>query len=153
MKILILLNQRKLKNLALVLLPRKHFWIVLDIKIERKDKKMKICCICGKEFEKSKWYKPFDLVCDTECFHEKLWQDREKEHIEKPFIIIDGVMYSDAGYVKNPRDSSFLGHGGRMFHIQMNDGTTISTNNLWCGGSIPEKHREILSDNASFIRN
>ena len=112
---------------------------------------MKICCICGKEFEKSAWYKPFDLICSQECFFEKLWQDREKEHMKKPFIIIDGCMYSDAGYVKNPRTRALLGHAGREFTIKMNDGTTIFTNNLWCGGSIPENHREVLCDNAVFI--
>lgn len=112
---------------------------------------MKKCCICGKEFEKAQWYKPFDMVCSSECFDEQLWQIREKDHLDTPFIIIDGTMYSDGGYVEKPTRTDFLGHDGRLFNIKMNDGTEIKTNNLWCGGNIPENHRKILCDNAEFI--
>lgn len=110
-----------------------------------------ICSICGEEFDKSKWYAPFQDVCSTECFTEKLWRIREEEHKESPYIIIDGVLYSDGGNVENPKSKSFLGHGGREFTIERNDGTIIRTNNLWCGGGIPSDHREVLKDNAKFI--
>lgn len=110
-----------------------------------------ICSICGKEFEESRWSAPFQDVCSSECFSEKLWMMREEEHKMSPFIIIDGVMYSDAGNVENPKDKWLLGHGGRVFKIQKDDGTVFSTNNLWCGGCIPSNHREVLKDNAKFI--
>ena len=114
---------------------------------------MKVCCICGKEFEKSGWCDPFDDVCCSECFGEKLWRMREQDYLGgKPFIIIDGCLYTDGGYVENPSSISFLGHSGRVFNIKMNDGTEIVTNNLWCGGDIPENHREVLCDNAVFVK-
>lgn len=113
---------------------------------------MIVCSICGKEFDKPHYYEPFNDVCDSGCFSEKLWRIREKEYIDgRQFIIIDGCLYTDDGYVKNPKYASHLGHGGREFNIKMNDGTEIFTNNLWCGGAIPNNHREILCDNAVFI--
>lgn len=112
---------------------------------------MIVCEICGKEFDKPHYYEPYNKVCGSDCFAEKLWRIREKEYIDgKHFIIIDGCMYTDGGYRENER-SSFLGHSGRKFTIKMNDGAEIFTNNLWCGGDIPENHREILCDNAVFV--
>lgn len=113
---------------------------------------MHICCICKKEFEKPWFREPFNDVCGSECFSEKLWRIREEEYLNgKSFIIINGCLYSDGGYVKNPSTASFLGYDGREFNIKMNNGTKIFTNNLWCGGDIPENHRKILCDNAVFI--
>lgn len=113
---------------------------------------MIICSICGKEFDKPHYYKPFDDVCGSYCFEEKLWRIRENQYTNgKPFIIIDGCLYTDGGYVKNPTYPSHLGHSGREFNIKTNDGAEIFTNNLWCGGDIPMNHREILCDNAVFI--
>lgn len=109
-----------------------------------------ICCICGKEFEKSRYSKPFDYVCSSECFGEKLWRMREEEYLNgSPYIIINGNLYNDGGYKKNEK-SCYLGHSGRVFKIKMNNGTEILTNNLWDGGKIPENHREFLCDNAVF---
>lgn len=112
---------------------------------------MIVCEICGKEFDKPQYCSPYNKVCGSECFGEKLWRIREKEYLNgRPFIIIDGCLWTDGGYKKNTR-SSFLGCSGREFTIKMNDGTEIFTNNLWCGGDIPENHREILCDNAVFV--
>lgn len=114
---------------------------------------MIICEICGREFQKPCYYPPYDKVC-MECFGEKLWREREQEYLEgASYIIIDGNLYSDGGYKKNPSRYEFLGHGDRIFKIKMNNGTEIVTNNLWCGGEIPETHRDILCDNAKFIKN
>lgn len=110
-----------------------------------------ICSICGKEFDKSHYYEPFNDVCGSDCFGEKLWIMREKDYLNgKSYIIINGNLYSDGGYKKNEK-SSYLGHGGREFNIKMKDGNVIFTNNLWHGGEIPENHREILCDNAIFV--
>ena len=112
---------------------------------------MIVCEICGKEFDKLRYYDPFDDVCGSDCFAEKLWRIREKEYLDgKPFIIIDGRMYTDGGCRKNT-SRSLLGFSGAEFKIKMNDGTEIFTNNLWHGGDIPENHRDILCDNAVFV--
>ena len=113
---------------------------------------MKICSICGKEFEKSNWYKPFDDVCSSECFNEKFWLTKEQDYLNGiSFIIVDGQLFKDAGYKENPKNGDVLGFDGREFKIKMNDGTEIFTNNLWFGGKIPENHRKILKDNAVFV--
>lgn len=110
------------------------------------------CCICGKIFENTKYYEPFNDVCSSKCFLEKFWKMREEQYLNgEQFIIIDGCLYSDGGYVKNPKDTSLLGFAGREFNIVMNDGTEIFTNNLWYGGDVPENHKNILCDNAKFI--
>ena len=36
------------------------------------------------------------------------------------------------------------------FWIRFKDGHTITTNNLWCHGTIPEDFRNKLPDNAEF---
>lgn len=110
-----------------------------------------ICVICGKYFEKLHYGKPFEDVCSSDCFSEKLWKMREEEYLNgEPYIIINGNLYSDGGYRKN-ENPSFLGFGGRRFDIKMSNGTEFFTNNLWHGGEIPENHRKILSDNAVFV--
>lgn len=120
-------------------------------KREFRGKVMITCSICGKEFDKPRYYSPFDDVCGSNCYDEKLWRQREQEYLNgRPFIIIDGCLYTDGGYRKTT-DTSSLGHSGRKFTIKMNDGTKIVTNNLWCGDDIPENHREILCDNAVFV--
>ena len=110
------------------------------------------CTICGKEFDKTHYNKPYDDVCGSECFHEKHWRLTEQRYLDgATFIIINGHLYTDGGHKSNPRNTSFLGHAGREFKIKMNDGAEIFTNNLWHGGEIPEHHREILCDNAVFL--
>ena len=109
------------------------------------------CSICGKEFDKPHYDRPYNDVCGSDCFAEKLWRIREDKYLKgAPFIIIDGNMYTDGGYRKNATHS-FLGFSGREFKIRMNNGNEIVTNNLWHGGDIPENHRSILSDNAKFV--
>lgn len=110
-----------------------------------------ICSICGKEFKKPSYCRPYDDVCGSNCFVEKLWRMREEDYLNgKQYIIVNGNLYTDGGYKKNEK-SSYLGHSGRRFNIKMNNGTEIFTNNLWHGGEIPENHRNILRDNAVFI--
>lgn len=109
---------------------------------------MVTCVICGKEAEKM----PFEDVCSMECFTEKFWREKEEGYLNGvPYIIVDGNIYKDGGR-KNPKGSCELGFSGAEFNIRMNDGTEFSTNNLWHNGKIPENHREILKDNAIFIR-
>jgi hypothetical protein len=45
----------------------------------------------------------------------------------------------------------FKGFGGRRWCITFFDGRTVTTNNLWCQGTIPPKWRERFPDNAEFL--
>ena len=42
-----------------------------------------------------------------------------------------------------------MGHGGKIFKIEMFDGRIIETNNLWYNGEIPVERA--VKDNARFI--
>ena len=100
------------------------------------------CVICGKEIEKS-MYSNVPL-CSSECFHEHFWNDT----LDDTAIIVNGECYHDGGM--KPKDyTGFLGHAGRYFKIEMNDGRIIETNNLWYNGEVPKERN--IEDNARFI--
>ena len=100
------------------------------------------CVICGKEIEKSQYSSK--VLCSSECFHIDFWNDC----LDDEAIIIDGECYHDGG--KKPSSYiGFLGFAGRVFHIEMNDGKTITTNNLWYNGVVPKERN--IQDNARFI--
>lgn len=104
------------------------------------------CIVCGKEIEKSCYSNA--ALCSSECYCYNFWQEIIAEKEEH--IIINGQCYYDDGEVKNPDRHLFLGHSGRRFWIRFFDGRTITTNNLWSQGDIPEEFREELPDNAEF---
>lgn len=103
------------------------------------------CVICGKKISKSKYMNA--VLCSSECFHVHFWNEIVKEKDEH--IIIDGTCYYDGGN-KDTLYPQFLGHSGRRFWIRFKDGRTITTNNLWFNGEIPEKFFDKLPDNAEF---
>lgn len=105
------------------------------------------CEICGKEIEKSLYLG--NVICSDTCFHKLFWKKIIAE--KDKHIVIDGKCYCDEGMVKNPSPYSFLGHGGRCFHIKFADGHTLTTNNLWYQGEIPPEFRNELPDTAEFF--
>ena len=61
---------------------------------------------------------------------------------------IDGRHY----VIGSEDDTGFRGFSGHEFKIKLNNGEEIITKNLWHQGSIPEELKEILIDNAEFIK-
>lgn len=103
------------------------------------------CKICGKEFNRSDSGYGHMSICSTECLIVDFWNS----NLDEKAIIINGVCYHDGG--NKPRGySGFLGHGGRVFRIRMNDGREFSTNNLWYNGEVPKERN--IKDNAVFVR-
>lgn len=100
------------------------------------------CVICGKEIEKSSYGNA--VLCSSKCFSEHFWN----ECLDDTAIIIHGVCYHDGGK-KSSDYTGFMGHSGRYFKIEMNDGRIIETNNLWYNGEIPVERK--VEDNARFI--
>lgn len=101
------------------------------------------CSICGKECEKFEY--TYD-ICSIKCFGKWFWA----KTLDDEAIIISGRCYHDCGRVdKNYR--GFVGFGGHEWNIQLNNGSIISTNNLWHQGTIPEEYRTEHPDNAKFI--
>lgn len=100
------------------------------------------CIICGKEIEKSQYGNA--VLCSSECFYENFWNER----LDDKAIIINGECYHDGG--KKPKGySGFIGCGGKLFKIKMNNEEIIETNNLWHDGKIPKDRN--IQDNAVFI--
>lgn len=101
------------------------------------------CVICGKEVKKSLYMNK--VLCSDECFYIDYWNDC----LNDTAIIIDGECYHDGGSKPKNYDSRMLGFAGRVFYIQMNDGTYIETNNLYYNGVVPKDRN--IKDNAQFL--
>ena len=104
------------------------------------------CRICGKEFNKIRWLKPYEDICSDKCYSTNFWNEIASD--KDNHIFIDGVSYLIA---PEDDDSPFRGSAGRNFKIKFDDGKIVETTNLWCQGEIPEEFRDILKDNAKFI--
>lgn len=100
------------------------------------------CIICGKTIESSAYSNA--NLCSSKCFHENFWN----ENLDETAIIVNGCCYHDGGR-KPAGYSGFMGHGGKLFKIEMFDGRIIETNNLWYNGEIPTERA--VKDNARFI--
>ncbi|MBS6715336.1 MAG: hypothetical protein KH231_07720 [Dialister sp.] len=110
----------------------------------------RICTVCGKEFEKTSFMKPYDNICSFECFDKNFWNEYVREYNSEPELhcIINGTAYS----VGKENVSSFnKGFDGRKFKIQKNSGQIIVTTNLRCNGDVPIEYRTYLPDDAEFI--
>lgn len=105
------------------------------------------CIICGKEIEKSSY--SHKVLCSSECFDIDYWNDQVKDKNDPRIVRINGEQY----YIENENlKSSFRGFGGRKYKIRLFSGIEITTTNLWYNGEIPESHKELLPDNAEFIK-
>lgn len=102
------------------------------------------CCICGKEIKKSQYLGA--VLCSSECFHHKFWNDIVNEKDEH--LIINGECY----YNETNPDGIYRGFGGRGFKIKKFDGTIIQTSNLWHQGTVPEDYKDLLPNNAEWIK-
>lgn len=105
----------------------------------------KPCLICNSPFC-THFTEPIksEMIERNLCFSCNFWTDIIA--IKDTRIIMNGVVY-----VKGKEDTVFKGFGGRTWKIQMNDGTIIETNNLWCNGDVPERFKEQLPDNAKRL--
>lgn len=104
------------------------------------------CEICGGEIEQSQYSNA--VLCSSKCFHKYFWKEviAEKDN----YIIVNGKCYYDGGNVDNPNQHMFLGFSGRRFWIHFFDRRTITTNNLWYQGEIPDEFRSELPNTAEF---
>jgi hypothetical protein len=111
----------------------------------------KPCVECG-GLVKSSWIEPTKArVIETNtCFNCLIWLDWIPKKDNPSIVRIKGSHY----WIEpdKPKNTSFLGFGGAAFRIKFNDGRIITTHNLWHQGTIPERFRERLPDNAVFIK-
>ena len=105
------------------------------------------CVICNKEIEESSYI--HKLLCGGNCFYIDFWNDKVKIKNDENTVRINGKHYHTGN--ENSR-SPFRGFGGDKCVIRFFDGREVVSTNLWHNGTIPESHRELLPDNAEFIR-
>lgn len=110
------------------------------------------CKYCGKIFDRSLHY---GGVEDGSCSTCQFWRDRiaADRGVDKDrFVVVNGRHYTigDEPTPTQKRIGVGLGFGGSEFRILFNDGRRVTTHNLWHQGTIPERWRSELPDNAVF---
>ena len=98
------------------------------------------CECCGKP-ESSSWAEDTKerILNNKLCFKCLFWRDKEREHLDAPKIIINGVCHADGGSNKGSKHNGFGGSKFKLRHICT--GEVFETNNLWCNGDIPLRLR------------
>lgn len=105
------------------------------------------CIICGREIKKSSYTNA--ILCSSECFGINFWNKYVQIKDDPQVVRINGEHF----YIQDENSKSiFRGHGGTKFKIRFFDGREITTTNLWCQGDIPEDYKDLLPDNAEFIK-
>ena len=106
------------------------------------------CQCCGKTYTKN--LDP-EVYLGANCFDCSFWLEKAQWMKEKEYrqVMVNGHHYMIG--IDDSNDFAPKGFGGRQFVIQFFDGRLISTNNLWSQGTIPDRFREILPDNAVFL--
>ena len=110
----------------------------------KKEQEILTCVVCGKKFKKgSQPYYGYgnDISCSEECFLKKFWVDALKTG-----IIISGICYQ----IGNENERGFRGLDGRPYRIQLDNGDTYYTTNLWYNGKVPKEYYN--GDNARFVK-
>lgn len=104
------------------------------------------CEICGKEIEKSAYSNA--ILCSSDCHTDHYWLERVNNQHSPTQVVINGNMYQIVS-----EDSCFKGFDGRRFFIEFFDGRKVTTTNLWSNGTIPDKYRGRIPDNARWGNN
>ena len=106
------------------------------------------CILCGKEFNGNNI--KVAPVCSNACAHTLEYWLEIMVDMDKRIIIADNRCYRlRAEYDTN---AGFRGFSGARFYIRLDDGTEITTTNLWSIGKIPEVFQKELPNNARFIK-
>lgn len=109
------------------------------------------CTECSKQVEQH-FSNPVQTNMNTRhlCFHCLFWT----EYVD----LIDNPTHlriEHNHYVVGKETESVFGgrgFGGRRFTIKRNDGTLVTTTNLWHQGQIPVHFQERLPDNAVWVK-
>ena len=106
----------------------------------------KICEFCGKSYRKRLLPEAY---LGNNCFDCSFWLGKMNYPID---IASQQVIINGEHYMTYPATNELIrGCGGQWFKIQFFDGRIIETNDLWCQGSIPNRFKQILQDNAVFV--
>lgn len=91
------------------------------------------------------------IHAERRCFECLFWLDYVATKADPTHLVVNGYHYvitpdKPKGY------SGFLGHGGAEFVIRFHDGREVVSHNLWAQGSVPQRFRDRLPNNAEFVQ-
>ena len=94
-----------------------------------------------------------ELIEHQLCFNCDFWYSKLNIKDNPKSVRVEGVQYYIGDEDKSPNcPSSCMGYSGRLFIIIFKDNRRIETRSLWCNGTIPERFKNRLPDNAIFIK-
>ena len=92
---------------------------------------------------------------DGVCYSCAFWIRLYEENKNNPnWLIIDGESWIANPFVPNTNNKTrrFMGMGGRMMEAISNDGRKIISNDWWHQGKIPEEFKDLIPDNAKWVK-
>lgn len=104
------------------------------------------CTFCGKEHDGASVLNT-DQVERGLCFTCAFWFEKVAVKDDPLVARVDGTHY----WIEE-NDTTFKGFGGHDFTIKFDDGREVASSNLWCQGHIPPQFKELLPNNAQFLR-
>ena len=112
------------------------------------------CSVCGERDDTNKYLDDtrMRLIFRGVCFECDFWWNLILLKDDPNSIRIEGHHFF-ISEEKLPNDQlHWAGFSGREFEIKFNDGRMIETNNLWSQGTIPDRFKKQLNDNAYFVK-
>jgi hypothetical protein len=109
-----------------------------------------VCVECGDALNADYMEERKRKILDTHtCFECLFWLEYVASQSDPTHAIVSGNHY----VIKRDGDhwAGFIGHGGAEFDIRFNDGREVVSHNLWAQGSVPERFRGRLPNNAVFV--
>lgn len=109
------------------------------------------CSKCG-DIDLLSWDKGLRarLIDRSVCFNCDFWLNRAEIAKDPMSAIVAGTAYFVEPDRRDHQD--WAGFGGRRFDIEWFDGRKVTTHNLWHQGTVPERFRDLIPDNARFAR-
>lgn len=111
------------------------------------------CHICGEQDE-ARFTEPTKsrMINEKLCFSCLFWVEKTDPKIRDS---MNTARIEGRHYIIRPETDApahCRGHSGRYFVIRFFDGRMVPTTNLWSQGSIPEEFKDLLPDNAEFVK-
>lgn len=91
------------------------------------------------------------IYSDIHSFWIRLYEENKNN---PNWLIIDGESWIANPFVPNTNNKTrrFMGMGGRMLEAISNDGRKIISNDWWHQGKIPEEFKDLIPDNAKWVK-
>lgn len=123
-----------------------HGWICPSCEAKTHDDHF-ICKECGDADRAANWSNGSKLQSAGFCFACNFWMEFVQQVNNPEVVRIDGRHY----FIERANAGGFRGFGGMRYEIRFFDGRQVTTTNLWSQGDIPDRFKDRLPDNATFV--